>query len=69
MGIDGGITHSQSIVRLDQPWDSHAFTFPFYGFPSLFEVYTDNPPVEHTKEAGSSGLQGNPQVVSNKLLP
>ena len=27
MGTDGGITRSRPTVRLDRPWDSHAFTF------------------------------------------
>ena len=69
MGIDGGITRSQPTVRLDRPWDSHDFTFPFHEFSSLLKVYVDNLLAEHTKEARSSGLQGNPQVVSIKLLP
>ena len=38
--------------------------FLFISAFSLFEVYSDNPLAEHTKEARSAGVQGNPQVVS-----
>ena len=68
MGTDGGTTRSQSTVRLDRPWDSHASAFSVYRSSSLFKGYTDDLLAEHSKEARSSGVHKNPQVVSNKRL-
>ena len=66
MGTDGGITRDPQCGLTDPGIHTPLFFLFIIMVFYLFEVYMDDPLTEHTKEARSSSIQGNPQVVSIK---
>ena len=62
MGIDGGITHPQSTVRLDRHRDSHAFTFAFYYGFFLFSRSMRTTRLQNTpRRQGALADKGTPR--------